>query len=49
MLFITGLHEEANEDDVKVAFSEYGNVTNIAVNIDRRTGFLKVLESADHF
>lgn len=42
VLFVTGLHEEANEDDVKVAFSEYGNVTNVAVNIDRRTGFLKV-------
>lgn len=42
VLFVTGLHEEANEDDVRVAFSEYGNVSNIAVNIDRRTGFLKV-------
>lgn len=42
VLFATGLHEEATEDDVKGAFSEYGHVSNIAVNIDRRTGFLKV-------
>lgn len=42
VLFASGLHEEANEEDVKSIFSEYGQVTNIAVNIDRRTGFLKV-------
>lgn len=43
VLFATGLHEEANEEDVKCAFSEYGCVSNIAVNMDRRTGFLKVI------
>lgn len=42
MLFATGIHDEANEEDVKSVFSEYGHVSNIAVNIDRRTGFLKV-------
>lgn len=43
-----GLHEEANEDDVRELFSEYGAVSNISVNMDRRTGFLKVNESLIH-
>lgn len=42
VLFVRGLHEEANEDDVRELFSEYGSVSNISVNMDRRTGFLKV-------
>lgn len=38
VLFVTGLHEEAREDDIEDKFSEVGRVTHVRMNFDRRTG-----------
>ena len=43
IIFLTNIHEEAQEEDLLDVCAEYGTVKNFHMNVDRRTGFIKVV------